>query len=183
LKPQKRPLFFIEVYTSYREISDRSAHFVWVGDGSELERARQAVSGLGQDERSHLHFLPATSEVADVLAGFDLFVLTSAYEGFPNALLEAMAAGLPCVATDVPGTRDVSHLFKCGNPVLTSATSPKAFAAELAKLVGDPPRMRSIAAAGRAGVIDCCSPEKMVKAHIGVFDSVLADEKGRAHVQ
>jgi glycosyltransferase involved in cell wall biosynthesis len=180
LKPEKRPLFFIDVLTSYREVSDRSAHFVWVGDGSELDRARQATSVLSQDERAHLHFLPATTEIADVLAGFDVFALTSAYEGFPNAMLEAMAAGLSCVATDVPGTRDVSRLLNCGNPVLASATDPKAFALELARLVGDPQRMLSLAAAGRAGVIEYCSPEKMVKAHISVFDSVLADANGRA---
>jgi glycosyltransferase involved in cell wall biosynthesis len=183
LKPEKRPLFFIEVLTSYREISDRSAHFVWVGDGKELERARQAMSALSQDERSHLHFLPATTEIADVLAGFDVFVLTSAYEGLPGAMLEAMVAGLPCVATDVPGTRDVSRLLECGNPVLASATDPNAFALELARLVGDAQRMRAIAAAGRAGVIEYCSPEKMVKAHINVFDSVLADASGRARAQ
>jgi glycosyltransferase involved in cell wall biosynthesis len=183
LKPEKRPLFFIDVLTSYREISNCSVHFAWVGDGPELERARQATTELSQDERSHLHFLPATTETANALAGFDVFVLTSAYEGLPGAVLEAMAAGLPCVATDVPGTRDVSRLLKCGNPVLASATDPKEFALELARLVGDPELTRTLAAAGRAGVIEHCSPEKMVKAHTSVFDSVLADANGRARAQ
>ena len=184
LKSQKRPELFVAVYRAVRRALGRSVHFVWVGseDGN-TPRTETLVAEVPPQDRAGLHFVPATTEVPDFLAAFDAFVLTSAYEGMPNVLLEAMAAGLPCVATDVPGTRDVSHLLKCGNPVLASATDPNAFALELVRLIGDAERTRAIAAAGKASVIECCSPEKMVKAHISVFDSVLADASGRARAQ
>jgi glycosyltransferase involved in cell wall biosynthesis len=75
-------------------------HFVLVGRGCEpsLSWTTAAQAELG----ARLHLLGERKDVADLLPGLDVMVLTSAYgEGFPNVLGEALASGIPCVATDV----------------------------------------------------------------------------------
>jgi len=74
---------------------------VWIGDGSLLEPLRKRAAELGVSERV---VLPGWQHNArSLLAGFDIFVLPSLYEGFPLAILEAMAARLPCIGSDVDG--------------------------------------------------------------------------------
>ncbi len=79
-------------------------HFVWVGAGSLEPAARALASQLGLD--SHFHFLGERRDVPQILHALDCFVLPSRWEGFPIVLLEAMAAGLPVVATDIPGINE-----------------------------------------------------------------------------
>jgi glycosyltransferase involved in cell wall biosynthesis len=81
------------------------ALFVHVGDGP-LRKATEALShqlGLGPS----CLFLGQRSDVPRLLMKMDVFVLTSNTEGLPNALMEAMAAGLPCVVTDAGGCREL----------------------------------------------------------------------------
>ena len=54
-------------------------------------------------------FAGRTNAVADILAASDVFVMPSDFEGMPNAMMEAMAAGLPCVSTTRSGVRDVAR--------------------------------------------------------------------------
>ena len=56
---------------------------------------------------AYIHFLGRRSDINVILANSDIFVLPSLHEGLPNALMEAMAMGLPCVATDVGGVRQL----------------------------------------------------------------------------
>lgn len=82
-----------------------SAQLVLLGEGSsraDLER-QAAESPCPQA----IHFLGYRAEIAEVFRGLDVFVLSSLAEGMPRALLEAMAAGVPCVATEVGGIPEV----------------------------------------------------------------------------
>lgn len=67
-----------------------------------------------------------------------LFALSSAFEGMPNALIEAMALGLPCVATDCPCGGPAALIEHGKNGLLTPVGDAEAFAAALSRLADDP---------------------------------------------
>jgi starch synthase (maltosyl-transferring) len=104
LDPQKGPLQLLEAAAElFTEHSD--LQLVMVGDGplaTEL-RAWTVVRGL----ESRIHFVGRQADVAGLMRAADVFVLPSLWEGLPNVILEAMAAGMPVVATDVEGVRDL----------------------------------------------------------------------------
>lgn len=180
LKKQKNPLYFIEVFKALTELSKQTPFcFVWVGDGLERGQVENAVVGLDADKRNRIIFPGARSDNSNVLKAFDVFILTSSYEGLPNALMEAMASGLPCVATNVSGTKDV--LSDVGNGeeigVLASSSNPQEFAETLLELLNDPVRMKRMGKSAQKHVQDHYSLEKMVVAHCNVFEDVLALKK------
>lgn len=83
-----------------------SAHLLIAGDGPELEPLRNMVNVLGL---SHVRFLGMVSQyhVREILSCANVFVLPSSFEGFPNAVLEALSCGVPVVAADVGGVREI----------------------------------------------------------------------------
>jgi glycosyltransferase involved in cell wall biosynthesis len=100
IEPQKNPLFLPKLLAQL----PGHVRLVWIGDGSLRQDLEQCLQAAGVADRV---ILPGWQHQArGLLAGFDLFVLPSLYEGFPLAILEAMAAGLPCVASDVDGVAE-----------------------------------------------------------------------------
>jgi glycosyltransferase involved in cell wall biosynthesis len=182
LKPQKRPSFFIDVFKHYHAYAESRAHFVWQGSGPERPAVEEMWARFPANEQTYLHFLPESSTPQDLLACSDVFLLTSEYEGMPNALLEAMAAGLPCVVADVAGTRDVfsapdgTALDVC---VAVPPDDPKSFAEALAELVRDPERMSALGQRAKAHVQQRFSVEKMVDRHVEVFEQLLRSRRSR----
>jgi glycosyltransferase involved in cell wall biosynthesis len=100
LEQQKNPLFALEVLGRL----PKHLKLVWVGDGRLREEFQRVAQQRGLGTRVHLEGWRA--DARQRLAGFDVFLLPSDYEGFPFAVLEAMAAGLPCVVSDADGTRE-----------------------------------------------------------------------------
>jgi glycosyltransferase involved in cell wall biosynthesis len=97
LEPQKNPLFLTPLLTRL----PARVRLVWIGDGSLMEPMRKCAAEHGLTDRVLL--AGWQHDVRSMMAGFDVFVLPSLYEGFPFAILEAMAAGLPTIASDVDG--------------------------------------------------------------------------------
>ena len=81
------------------------AHFLIIGDGELSDNLRYQTQTLGITHR--VTFAGSRSDIEEILACLDLFVSSSLWEGLPTAILESMAAGVPVVATDIPGTREL----------------------------------------------------------------------------
>ncbi|HEU4884902.1 MAG TPA: glycosyltransferase [Longimicrobium sp.] len=79
-------------------------HCLIAGDGPAMEGIRSVAAELGMADRVHLAGF--RRDVGDVLAAMDVFAISSDREGFANAMLEAMASGIPVVSTDVSGARE-----------------------------------------------------------------------------
>ena len=104
------------------------------GEGAEREALAQSARDNGVGET--VEFLGEVSDVPGVLARADIYVQPSFQEGLPNAVLEAMAMGLPIVATRVSGNEDV--VADGDNGLLVPPGDPDALAAALRRLVADP---------------------------------------------
>lgn len=80
-------------------------HIFLVGEGNDEDKLKVLVRTYQAEE--YIHFLGRRKDINCILASTDIFVLPSIHEGLPNALMEAMAMGLPCIATDVGGVRQL----------------------------------------------------------------------------
>jgi N-acetyl-alpha-D-glucosaminyl L-malate synthase BshA len=109
-RPVKRLLDVVRIFAGVRQALP--ATLVLVGDGPERDAAEQEVDRLKL--KKDVRFLGKVENVADVLRGSDLFLLTSATESFGLAALEAMACGVPVVATAVGGVPEVVVDGECG---------------------------------------------------------------------
>ncbi len=151
---------------------------VWlllVGDGelrSELESRAQTL-GLS----SVVTFTGIRDDVPDILAALDIFVLPSRWEGLPLVVLEAMAAGLPVVATAVGGTPEVVVDGVTG--LLVPPRDPAALAQAITRLLRNPDLRRKMGRAGRERVTEHFSVEQMVRKTESLYEQLLV-EKGLA---
>jgi len=162
LEPQKNPLALIEAFA--RGCAGR---LIIAGDGSLLEAARQRAARLGIANR--VHFLGVRAGVPELLAASDVFALASDWEGSPLSVMEAMAAGLPVVATSVGGVPELVGDGATG--ILAPPGDVGALAGALESLARDPQRRREMGAAGRE-----CSKRfdvsAMVAAYAALFEEV-----------
>ena len=119
------------------------------GEGRERGRIEEQVRRLSLQSRVFLH--GAVDRPQEALRKIDLLVLPSAAEGFGLVLIEAMAAGVPVVATNVPGIRDVVIDGRTG--LLVSPGSPKELSAAILRVLGDNELRRRLVHEGREDVL------------------------------
>lgn len=144
------------------------AHFELVGGGSELETLLARA-----ESRRMLHaftFLGHRDDVPERLAAADIFVLPSRSEAFPNSVLEAMAAGLPIVASGVGGMLELIDHRRTG--LLVPAGNARALADAICELMDNPERAAHLATAARDEAQARYSFSRMVAA----FESVYLTE-------
>lgn len=101
LVPRKGHRFLLEAVAQVQRDFPRPLHLLWAGEGPTRRALEQQAGEKGM--ASQVHFLGYLSDVRPLLAALDLFVLPSLQEGLPSAVLEAMAAGVPVIATEIPG--------------------------------------------------------------------------------
>ena len=140
------------------------------GDGSRRAELERLAAELGIHEVAR--FLGEQRQVADVLAAVDVFVMPSRHEGLGVAVLEAMAAGLPVVASAVGGIPETVESERTG--VLVAPQDPAALAAAIASLLREPDRARRLGAAGRARVLAEFSMERMADRYERVYAHVAS---------
>lgn len=139
---------------------------VWVGDGELRGRTQRLASRLGLGGR--MSFMGERSDVAALLPGFDVFAMASRYEGLPCAIVEAMTAGLPVVATAVNAVPNVVVAGETG--LLVPPGRPELLARAIRHLLDDPLVAARLAATARARL-----GEDLSQASLGV---VLAQAYG-----
>ena len=147
---------------------------VLVGEGPLRAEAEDLLRSAGA---AALAWLPGErGDIADILRGLDVFILPSRAEGISNTILEAMATGLPVIATEVGGNPELVVEDITGR--LVPKENPEALAAALLDYLDRPQR---IEAHGRAGLVrarDCFSLDAMVDRYVAVYDRVLSVSKG-----
>lgn len=122
-------------------------HCVIAGDGEEREALARLARGLGVSDRFHL--LGFRRDVGDVLDALDVFVVSSDREGLANAMLEAMAAGVPVVSTAVSGAREAIE-GDGGSPAgVVVGFDEGALAGALRRLIESPSHRGEMSAAAR----------------------------------
>jgi L-malate glycosyltransferase len=124
-------------------------HAILVGDGPERDRIVALANELGVT--SLVHFAGERPPVPNLHGLFDVSVLSSTSEAFPNSILEAMAASRPVVATDVGGNADAVREGETG--LLVPAATPEALANAIARLHADASLRAALGAAGHAAAL------------------------------
>jgi glycosyltransferase involved in cell wall biosynthesis len=122
-----------------------------------------------------LQMLGWRRDVADLLHAMDIFLLTSRFEGLPRVVLQAMAAGVPVVATDVDGTPEVVRDRRTG--LLVAPESPEEAAAGILELVADPELRRDLAEGGRRALGRGFDIHHMVRDLERIYISLLEESR------
>ena len=143
---------------------------VIAGEGPEREALEAQARALGIHDR--VSFPGFRADTAALLAEADVVVLPSLKEGLPLAVLEAMAAGRPVVATAIGGTTEAVVHGETG--LLVPPGDPPALAHALGTILADPALAARLGAGGRERVARSFSAERMVKAVVRVYDELLA---------
>lgn len=150
-------------------LGSRRLRLVHIGDGELREPARSMVREAGVQE---LAWLPgARSDISGILRGFDLFVLPSLAEGVSNTILEAMASGLPVVATKVGGNPELIADGVTG--YLVPPGDPGAITQGVMRYLATPELLAVHGRAGRERVESKFSIASMVAGYSALYDSLL----------
>jgi glycosyltransferase involved in cell wall biosynthesis len=170
----KRPDVLFDAWTDTLAGAPESA-LVFVGrtrsdyaevDPGLADRIRGDAVRLGCGAR--VIMIEQAAAIEDWYRAADIFVLPSAREGLPNVVLEAMASGLPCIVSRLPGVTD-SLIADNENGVLVDVDDRAGFAAALNALLNDPARRAAIGGRARATVADRYSLEQTAAAYVALY--------------
>ncbi len=154
LEPQKNPIMLADVFARVG-----LGRLLLAGEGS----LRPQLAN-----RERVHLLGRRTDIADMLSACDVFILASDWEGHPIAVMEAMAAGLPVVATSVGGVPEI--VGDAG--LLVPPHDPAALEQALRRLISDPALRFRLAQAGRARAAQF-DVHRMIEAYERLFERVL----------
>lgn len=167
LQAPKDPLTLVRALSHVREQSYRA---LVIGDGPERPALEAELLRLGLAPTVEL--VGEREDVAELLAGSHLFVLASRSEGMPLSVLEAMAAGLPVVASRVGGLPELVVEGETG--FLVPPGDPSALADAIGRLLDDPQLRERLGSAGRARVEASFRLDLSLRAHLDLYRRELA---------
>ncbi len=157
--------------------SDRRAHLILAGEGPEQVSLRAQAERLGLKERVTFTGHVAHQELGPLYRSADLFALSSDFDNSPNVVLEAMACGLPVVATSVGGVAEYVTEGLGGS--LTPARDAAALAGAIVPWLSDPARRREASAFNRQRVVQQFSWRASAQRLLDVYQTVLASREQR----
>jgi sugar transferase (PEP-CTERM/EpsH1 system associated) len=166
---------FADLITALAQVRERfpAVRLLLVGDGElrgDLEAHAQAL-GLSEV----VVFAGLRTDIPEILAGLDLFALPSLWEGLPNVVLEAMAAGLPVAATAVGGTPEIVVDGVTG--ILVPPQDPEVLAQAITRLLGDPGLRHRMGQAGQERVAQRFTVERMVEQTERLYERLLVEKE------
>jgi len=169
LWPQKRVKDLIWAADLLRVLHDNLRLLV-IGDGPErptLERFARLASDL-----DHIRFLGHREDVWRILPHLDVFWNGSEYEGQSVSVMEAMAAGVPVVASDIPGNRELVVHGETGYLVPIAGRAARARATDA--ILSDVALSKRLGAAGWQRMLDHFSVEQNIRRHVEMYEELLA---------
>ncbi len=170
LKDHRTAVRAVELLRSTRP----NAMLLLVGEGPEREEIEMEIRTRNMS--GHVRLLGARSDVPQLLGAADAMLLTSISEGFPLALIEGMAAGLPIVATDVGGVQEVLKADETG--FMARAGNEREIASQLESLMDDSSLRARLGAAGKRRSRELFSEPVMHAQYDRVFSEVLSNPPG-----
>jgi len=168
LQPVKGHRFFLDAAALVLR-RQPGAQFVLVGDGPLRPEIEEHIARLGIANRVHL--LGDRADAGLLISEFDLLVLASLHEGSPNAVMEAMAAGTPVVATEVGGTKELITDGETG--YLAPPADAEALAKRILFALGDEANRANITAAARSRIAASYGMQRMVESVEQLYDELI----------
>jgi glycosyltransferase involved in cell wall biosynthesis len=148
-----------------------NVRLVLVGEGPEEERIAEWIRQ--RNLASHVRLLGLRSDISRLLSAADVFLLTSISEGIPLAVIEAMAAGLPVVSTNVGGLTETVEDGRTS--FLASAGDHVTLAQHILRLAEDPALRRQMGQRGRERAIRLFSERRMHAHYLQCYREILGD--------
>ncbi|MFX0198881.1 MAG: GT4 family glycosyltransferase PelF [Candidatus Hodarchaeota archaeon] len=175
LSPQKDiPTFLMMASLVIKKVP--KTQFIIVGDGEEKERLQALAEGLGL--HNHAKFLGYRKDARDILKSFDIFSLSSLWEGLPIVILEAMAAEKPVVATAVDGVREVVEHGRTG--LLVEPQRPDLLADYVIELIKNPDQKKELGQRGRKRLERFFSINRVINTVEQIYFSQVFDRSPNA---
>jgi glycosyltransferase involved in cell wall biosynthesis len=172
LIPSKRVGDLLEAIPLVHRVEPRLRVAI-VGDGPEREVLGQHVQSLGLEPV--VRFLGRRSDVPELLGASDLFVFPSEAEGLPNAVIEAALTGLPIVAGDIPGVREI--VLGGGGAFLTPCRDPQALAAAITRVLAQPEEAKQRARLSQQFAETEYAIERVTQRLYNVYEEILHAER------
>jgi glycosyltransferase involved in cell wall biosynthesis len=169
LQPVKGHRYLIEAMTQVAA-SHPNAHLALVGDGDLRDEILKQAAELGIAARVHL--LGDRDDASRIVAAFDVAALASLHEGMPNAVMEAMAAGVPVIATAVGGTKELIKDFDTG--FLVRPASAEALADCIEFVLSHREESELMALRGRRFLMEQFDVRRMVRSVEELYEEMLA---------
>jgi glycosyltransferase involved in cell wall biosynthesis len=161
-----------ELVEAARILRGRGLSFVVAGSPDPGNPAAVPIETIRDWESLGLvRFLGHVEHIEQLLATADVFVLPSYREGLPRSLIEAAACGLPLVATDVPGCREVVTDGIDG--LLVPPRDARALAEAIWRLASNPPLAAKLGAAARERVVRCFDEKIVIRQTLEVYEELL----------
>lgn len=162
-RPFKGLTYLIE---AFQLLNDSNAHLVVVGDygNGDYKLAKEGVGG------ERIHFLDRRDDAIYFLPKQDVFILPALRDASPRVVREAMACGVPCIVTDIPGARDLIENNKSG--ILVPSASPQGIADALQVLIDDKEKRQALGKASRERIMNEFSVSAYVEGFRHLFSSL-----------
>jgi L-malate glycosyltransferase len=173
LHPQKSLDVILDAWPNVA--SRTAANLILVGQGPERVRLEERVRELGVVDR--VQFTGAVDDPAEILRAADVFVLPSVAEGMSNSLLEAMATGLPCLASNIGGNTD---LLEGGTGILVPSQDPGAWSAALLNVLENPDLAHRLGETARRRIDAEFALPVVIDRYLALYRQLLSEPTGIA---